>query len=59
VIFYQAGWIWNIPRIMDMIQSNGLMVKRMSMVTSIKHNREPIVFELEYKANQMAKPKKQ
>ena len=58
IIFYQAGWIWNIPRIMEMIQSNGLMVKRMTMASSAVHNREPIVFELVYGANQVPKAQK-
>jgi tRNA A58 N-methylase Trm61 len=57
-IFYQAGWIRNIPRIMDMIESNGLVVLRMSMANSLKHHREPIVFELEYRASQMGKANK-
>ncbi|MFV2054913.1 MAG: tRNA (adenine(22)-N(1))-methyltransferase TrmK [Thiohalomonadales bacterium] len=47
-IFYQAGWIWNIPRIMDMITSNGFIVDRMTMARAYKQYREPIVFELKY-----------
>lgn len=45
-IFYQAGWIWNIPRIHYMLLKNGLVVVRMNMANAQKHYREPIVFTI-------------
>lgn len=58
VVFYQAGWIWNIPRIMEMITSNGFIVHRMTMAAALNHGREPIVFELKYNQKMQEKNKK-
>ena len=43
-IYYQAGWAFNIPRILSMIQTNGFHVMKMNMVSALKFQREPIVF---------------
>jgi len=43
-IYYQAGWIGNIPKIYAMVRNNGLHVMKMNMVAALKYNREPIVF---------------
>ena len=51
-VFYQSGWIWNIPRILEMIRSNGFMVERITMAAAKNHEREPIVFELKYNVKQ-------
>jgi hypothetical protein len=45
-IYYQAGWIWNVPRIYHMLLKNGLVVIRMNMANAQKHHREPIVFTI-------------
>ena len=50
-IFYQAGWLWNIPKIIEMIESNDLIVKRMAMINAFKMNRQPIVFVLQEHPN--------
>lgn len=47
-IFYQSGWIWNIPKVMEMIRSNGFEVVKMNMVAAKAHNREPIVFTIKH-----------
>ena len=43
-IFYQAGWLWNIPKIIKMIESNGMIINKMVMINAFKHNRQPIIF---------------
>jgi methylase of polypeptide subunit release factors len=43
-IYYQAGWLWNIPKIVEMIESNGMIINKMFMVNAFKQNRQPIVF---------------
>ncbi|MGD8566964.1 MAG: tRNA (adenine(22)-N(1))-methyltransferase TrmK [Gammaproteobacteria bacterium] len=50
-IFYQAGYLWNIPKIVNMIESNDLMVQKMFMVNSIEMNRQPIVFVVQRHPN--------
>ncbi len=50
-IFYQAGWLWNIPKIIEMIESNDLIINRMSMINAFKMNRQPIVFVLQKHPN--------
>lgn len=50
-IFYQAGWLWNIPRIVEMIESNNFVVNRMHMVYAFKMNRQPIVFTIQEHPN--------
>jgi tRNA A58 N-methylase Trm61 len=50
-IFYQAGWLWNIPKIIDMIESNDLIINRMVMVNAFKMHRQPIVFTLQEHPN--------
>lgn len=43
-IYYQSGWIYNIPKIYDMVERNGLRIMRMDMINAIDFDREPIVF---------------
>jgi len=43
-IYYQAGWIFNIPRIFSIVQANDLRIMKMNMASALPHNREPIVF---------------
>ncbi|WP_455367110.1 methyltransferase [Kaarinaea lacus] len=50
-IFYQAGWLWNIPKIIDMIESNDLIINRMAMVNAFKMHRQPIVFTIQKHPN--------
>ncbi|WP_455207812.1 50S ribosomal protein L11 methyltransferase [Kaarinaea lacus] len=50
-IFYQAGWLWNIPKIIEMIESNDLIINRMVMVNAFKMHRQPIVFTLQKHPN--------
>ena len=50
-IFYQAGWLWNIPKIVNMIESNDFIVNRMNMVYAFKMNRQPIVFTIQEHPN--------
>ena len=50
-IFYQAGWLWNIPKIVDMIEKNDFIVNRMNMVYAFKMNRQPIVFTIQEHPN--------
>ncbi len=50
-IFYQAGWLWNIPKIVDMIESNDFIIHRMNMVYAFKMNRQPIVFTIKEHPN--------
>lgn len=50
-IFYQAGWLWNIPKIVDMIEGNNFIIKRMNMVYAFKMNRQPIVFTIQEHPN--------
>jgi release factor glutamine methyltransferase len=54
-IFYQAGWLWNIPKIVDMIESNNLIINRMVMVNAIKMQRQPIVFTIQRHPNPKTK----
>ncbi|HEY5602358.1 MAG TPA: methyltransferase [Gammaproteobacteria bacterium] len=46
-IFYQAGWLRNIPKIAGMIESNNLVINRMVMVNALKKHRQPIVFTIQ------------
>ncbi len=48
-IFYQAGYIKNLPRISAMIESNGFMIMEMQMRNAPVFNREPIVFLVQRK----------
>ena len=50
-IYYQAGWLWNIPKIIEMIESNDLIINRMNMIYAFKMNRQPIVFTLQEHPN--------
>jgi tRNA1(Val) A37 N6-methylase TrmN6 len=50
-IFYQAGWLWNIPKIVEMIESNNFVINRMHMVYAFKMNRQPIVFTVQEHPN--------
>lgn len=50
-IFYQAGWLWNIPKIIDMIENNDLIINRMVMVNAFKMHRQPIVFTIQKHPN--------
>ena len=50
-IYYQAGWLWNIPKIVNMIESNDLIIQRMNMVNALKMNRQPIVFTIQQHPN--------
>lgn len=50
-IFYQAGWLWNIPKIVDMIEGNDFVINRMNMVYAFKMNRQPIVFTIQEHPN--------
>jgi len=50
-IYYQAGWLWNIPKIVNMIESNDLFILRMNMVNAFKMNRQPIVFTIQEHPN--------
>lgn len=50
-IFYQAGWLWNIPKIIGMIESNDLMIQKMVMVNAFEMNRQPIVFIIQRHPN--------
>ncbi|MCI0505861.1 MAG: tRNA (adenine(22)-N(1))-methyltransferase TrmK [Gammaproteobacteria bacterium] len=54
-IFYQAGWLWNIPKIVDMIESNNLIINRMVMVNAYKMQRQPIVFTVQRHPNPKTK----
>ena len=50
-IFYQAGWLWNIPKIVEMIESNGMIINKMVMINAFKMNRQPIVFVIQKHPN--------
>ena len=50
-VYYQAGWLWNIPKIVEMIESNDLIINRMNMIYAFKMNRQPIVFTLQEHPN--------
>ena len=41
-IYYQVGFLRNIPYILDMLQRNGLIIMRMNMVNAPVYGREPI-----------------
>lgn len=43
-IYYQSGWIYNIPKIYDMVKRNGLKIMKIDMVAAPNHDREPMVF---------------
>lgn len=43
-IYYQSGWIYNIPKIYDMVKANNLTIIKMDMVNAGDHDREPIVY---------------
>jgi len=58
-IYYQAGWLWNISKIIDMIESNGLLVMAMNMENILRLNRQPIVFTIKDAATARANAKKQ
>lgn len=45
-IFYQSGWIRNISKTQEMIQSNGLAIVKMDMIDSYKQRRQPIVYTI-------------
>ncbi|MGD8560341.1 MAG: tRNA (adenine(22)-N(1))-methyltransferase TrmK [Gammaproteobacteria bacterium] len=50
-IYYQAGWLWNIPKIVEMIENNDLIVQKMVMVNAYQMNRQPIVFVIQQHPN--------
>jgi len=58
-IYYQAGWLWNIPKIIDMIEDNGLLVMRMNMANILRLNRQPIVFTIQEATSARAASKEQ
>lgn len=43
-IYYQSGWIYNIPKIYEMVKKNNLQIIKMDMVNIGRHDREPIVY---------------
>ena len=45
-IYYQAGWLHNIPDLVRMIEGNGFKIMRMNMETIESHHRQPIAFEI-------------
>lgn len=56
-IFYQAGWLWNIPKIVTMIEKNGFIIWRMSMGNAYKMKRQPIVFEIGFHPDKNSRKK--
>lgn len=42
-IYYQTGYIANIPRTQAMVQENKLRIMHMTMAAALKYNREPMV----------------
>ena len=48
-IYYQAGFIENIPKVHQMVGANKLRIAAMHMVNVPKYQREPIVFVIEHK----------
>jgi release factor glutamine methyltransferase len=48
-VYYQAGFIKNIPHIQQMAENAGLRIMRMDMAYAAEHNREPIVFMFQRK----------
>lgn len=48
-IYYQAGYIENIPKIQQMVRDNKLRIAAMHMMNVPKYGREPIVFVIEHK----------
>lgn len=42
-IYYQAGWLWNVEKVIKMIFANDMIVDRMYMAHAVSHNREPLV----------------
>jgi len=54
-IYYQSGWIYNIPKIQKMADDNGLRIIKMDMVNAIDHDREPIVYLIMRKSETAAK----
>ncbi|NOZ54000.1 MAG: methyltransferase [Gammaproteobacteria bacterium] len=57
-IFYQAGWLWNVPKIVAMIENNGLLITKMNMLNMLRLNRQPIVFTIQEAAGARAKARK-
>ena len=56
-IFYQAGWLWNIPQIVTMIEKNNFIIWRMSMGNAYKMKRQPIVFEIGFHPDKNSRKK--
>lgn len=48
-IYYQAGYIENIPKVQQMVRENNLRIAAMHMMNVPKFGREPIVFVIERK----------
>lgn len=48
-IYYQAGYIENIPKVHQMVMTNNLRITAMHMMHVPKYGREPIVFVIERK----------
>ena len=44
-IYYQGGWIRNIPKVKAMANTNGLSIIKMDMIYTYKQARQPIVFK--------------
>lgn len=44
-IYYQSGWITNVPKIRRMANKNKLAIYTMNMFYAIEKNRQPIVFQ--------------
>jgi len=43
-IYYQSGWLYNLPRIREMVEKNDLRIIRMNMVAALEHRRELMAF---------------
>lgn len=43
-IYYQSGFVYNVPRVQDMAKKNNLRIIRMRMDVSWEDQREPIVY---------------
>lgn len=48
-IYYQAGYIENIPKVQQMVGANKLRIAAMHMMNVPAYHREPIVFVIEHK----------
>lgn len=46
-IYYQSGFIDNIPRIKSIVEQNGFRIMEMNMIAAVKFGKEPIVFRIE------------